>query len=116
MSIEELIKISKSNNVDKITLKVSDLEMFINSQQKKIEELEEVINEDSSTLLLTVKITNNIIQRLEEENEELKAKLKENKERHKKIATDFFYHWYNSKGNNTEQGFNKWWSENKNNY
>ncbi len=29
----------------------------------------------------------------------------------KKIALDFFYHWWNSKGTNTEQGFEKWFEQ-----
>lgn len=29
----------------------------------------------------------------------------------KKLATDFFYHWYNSPGNNTEEGFDKWFEQ-----
>ena len=29
----------------------------------------------------------------------------------KKIALDFFYHWWNSKGTNTEQGFDKWFEQ-----
>ena len=32
----------------------------------------------------------------------------------KKISLDFFYHWWNSKGNNTEQGFNEWFEQFKN--
>lgn len=31
------------------------------------------------------------------------------KELFKTIATKFFYHWYNSPGNNTGEGFDKWW-------
>jgi len=31
----------------------------------------------------------------------------------KDIATKFFYWWWNSKGNNTDQGFDQWWSVNK---
>lgn len=27
----------------------------------------------------------------------------------KKIATDFFYWWYNQPGTNTQQGFDEWW-------
>jgi hypothetical protein len=26
----------------------------------------------------------------------------------KKVATEFFYWWYNQKGSNTEQGFDEW--------
>lgn len=33
-----------------------------------------------------------------------------------KIATDFFYYWYNAKGTNTMQGFSDWWKENENVY
>ena len=29
----------------------------------------------------------------------------------RKISIDFFYHWWNSKGTNTEQGFDKWFSQ-----
>lgn len=31
----------------------------------------------------------------------------------KKYCTQFFYYWYNSPGKNTEEGFNKWWEQNK---
>lgn len=31
----------------------------------------------------------------------------------KALATKFFYHWWNAKGNNTEQGFDNWWKHNK---
>jgi hypothetical protein len=37
-------------------------------------------------------------------------------EKLKKIATDFFYKWYNSPGNNTLQGWDDWWSKNKSKY
>lgn len=30
-----------------------------------------------------------------------------------RIAKDFFYHWYNAPGQNTEEGFNKWFETNK---
>lgn len=29
----------------------------------------------------------------------------------RKITLDFFYHWWNSKGTNTEQGFDKWFEQ-----
>jgi len=29
----------------------------------------------------------------------------------RKISLDFFYHWWNSKGTNTEQGFDKWFEK-----
>ena len=29
----------------------------------------------------------------------------------KKISLDFFYHWWNAKGNNTEEGFNDWFEQ-----
>jgi hypothetical protein len=29
----------------------------------------------------------------------------------KKISLDFFYHWWNAKGNNTEEGFNEWFEQ-----
>ena len=29
----------------------------------------------------------------------------------KKLSTEFFYHWYNAKGNNTEEGFDKWFEQ-----
>lgn len=28
----------------------------------------------------------------------------------KKYCTKFFYYWYNTKGTNTEQGFDEWWN------
>ena len=31
----------------------------------------------------------------------------------KKISCAFFRSWYNTSGNNTEQGFDEWWKENK---
>lgn len=31
----------------------------------------------------------------------------------RKIALDFFYHWWNAKGTNTEQGFDEWFEEYK---
>lgn len=31
----------------------------------------------------------------------------------KDVATEFFYHWYNAPGNNTQQGFDDWWEINK---
>ena len=34
----------------------------------------------------------------------------------KKVAVDFFRYWWNSPGNNTDQGFDHWWGENKNKY
>lgn len=33
------------------------------------------------------------------------------KEALKTFSTRFFYHWYNQKGNNTLEGFDKWWNE-----
>ena len=29
----------------------------------------------------------------------------------RKITLDFFYHWWNAKGNNTEEGFNEWFEQ-----
>jgi hypothetical protein len=29
----------------------------------------------------------------------------------RKISLDFFYHWWNAKGSNTEQGFDKWFEQ-----
>ena len=29
----------------------------------------------------------------------------------RRISLDFFYHWYNAKGSNTEQGFDKWFEQ-----
>jgi hypothetical protein len=29
----------------------------------------------------------------------------------RRISLDFFYHWYNAKGSNTEQGFDKWFQQ-----
>jgi hypothetical protein len=29
----------------------------------------------------------------------------------KNIAVDFFYYWWNAKGNNTEEGFDKWFEQ-----
>jgi hypothetical protein len=29
----------------------------------------------------------------------------------KKISVDFFYHWWNASGNNTEEGFDKWFEQ-----
>ena len=29
----------------------------------------------------------------------------------RKLSTEFFYHWYNAKGNNTEEGFDKWFEQ-----
>ena len=29
----------------------------------------------------------------------------------RKLSTEFFYHWYNAKGNNTEQGFDEWFEQ-----
>ena len=34
----------------------------------------------------------------------------------KKISCQFFRHWWNSPGNNTEQGFDVWWKQNKHKY
>lgn len=34
----------------------------------------------------------------------------------KRIACDFFYWWWNQPGNNTEQGFDDWWKENRTKY
>jgi len=31
----------------------------------------------------------------------------------RKLCLDFFYYWYNAPGNNTEQGFDKWFEQNK---
>ncbi len=30
----------------------------------------------------------------------------------KKMATDFFYWWYNQPGTNTQDGFDTWWKQN----
>lgn len=32
-----------------------------------------------------------------------------------KLATDFFYFWYNAPGENTEEAFDKWFEQNKKN-
>jgi hypothetical protein len=32
----------------------------------------------------------------------------------RKISLEFFYHWWNTKGSNTEQGFDKWFEQFKN--
>lgn len=37
-------------------------------------------------------------------------------ERLKEITCDFFRYWYNAPGNNTEQGFDEWWKDNKGRY
>jgi hypothetical protein len=29
----------------------------------------------------------------------------------RKISLEFFYHWWNTKGSNTEQGFDKWFEQ-----
>jgi len=34
----------------------------------------------------------------------------------KQVATDFFRYWWNTSGNNTDQGFDDWWKDNKKNY
>lgn len=34
----------------------------------------------------------------------------------KEMSCAFFRWWYNSPGTNTEQGFDKWWEENKKHY
>jgi len=34
----------------------------------------------------------------------------------KQIATDFFFKWYNSPGQNTSEGFDKWWEKHKSDY
>ena len=36
-----------------------------------------------------------------------------NEEEVRDIALKFFYHWYNSPGSNTEQGFDEWFKDNK---
>lgn len=42
----------------------------------------------------------------------LESQLKEERgKRLKKICIKFFYWWYNQPGNDTEQGFDKWWNE-----
>jgi translation initiation factor 2 beta subunit (eIF-2beta)/eIF-5 len=38
-------------------------------------------------------------------------KSKYGEEEVRKISLDFFYHWWNSKGTNTEQGFDKWFEQ-----
>ena len=38
------------------------------------------------------------------------------KEKLKEISCAFFRWWYNAPGNNTEQGFDEWWKENKEQY
>lgn len=35
---------------------------------------------------------------------------------YKRIAIDFFYHWWNTRGNSTEEGFDNWWEKNGENY
>lgn len=46
--------------------------------------------------------------------EEHKQKRMYSEEEVRKITLDFFYHWWNSKGTNTEQGFDKWFEKFKN--
>lgn len=33
-----------------------------------------------------------------------------------RIAIDFFQHWFNAPGKDTQEGFNQWWDTNKTNY
>lgn len=40
-------------------------------------------------------------------------KNKYSEEEVKKISLDFFYHWWNAKGNNSEEGFNEWFEQYK---
>jgi hypothetical protein len=42
---------------------------------------------------------------------EWKAKRMYSEDEVRNIATKFFYHWYNAKGNNTEQGFDSWFEQ-----
>lgn len=44
--------------------------------------------------------------------EQLEKERKPNKGDIKHYCTKFFYWWFNNKGTNTEQGFDKWWLEN----
>lgn len=32
------------------------------------------------------------------------------------ICTDFYYHWHNAPGTNTQQGFKDWWEKNRSKY
>lgn len=50
----------------------------------------------------------------EELNLQLQQERVYNEKEVRKITLDFFYHWWNSKGNNTEQGFDKWFEQFKN--
>ena len=42
---------------------------------------------------------------------EWQAKRMYSEEEVKNIAVDFFYYWWNAKGNNTEEGFDKWFEQ-----
>ncbi len=50
----------------------------------------------------------------EELNFQLQQERSYSEEEVRKITLDFFYHWWNSKGTNTEQGFDKWFEKFKN--
>jgi hypothetical protein len=43
--------------------------------------------------------------------DEWQAKRMYSEEEVKNIAVDFFYYWWNAKGNNTEEGFDKWFEQ-----
>lgn len=51
---------------------------------------------------------------LEESDKRMEAKAKlfrYSEEEVRKISLDFFYYWWNSKGTNTEQGFDEWFEQ-----
>jgi hypothetical protein len=43
--------------------------------------------------------------------EDLEVALRYGEEEVRKISLDFFYHWWNAKGTNTEQGFDDWFEQ-----
>ena len=54
-----------------------------------------------------------VLSLLEDKVSDLEAKLAERDEFARAVATEFYYHWHNSPGTNTQQGFQDWWELNR---
>ena len=52
-----------------------------------------------------------LLEELEIESKEVERLREENKDSFKKVATSFFYWWYNKGGTNTDEGFEEFWKQ-----
>lgn len=81
------------------------IEMF-NLQSEKIGLMEIELNHTKTLLASCEKALNDRNQQIEKSYNESDVK---------KIAINFFYHWYNTPGTNTEEGFDDWFEQFKEN-